>query len=99
MFYVHRLVFLQPDSHIYTLLNPPDNMSSGYVQYDPYGYGVAQPVKSGTGLGSSVMIIAGIIAAGILIGMALGLGLGIGTAGLDTSTNLTFVTNTTNSSA
>lgn len=95
---MHSLVFLQPDNHIDTLLNPTGDMSSGYIQYDPYGYGVAQPAKSGTGASPSLMIIAGIIAAGILIGMALGLGLGIGTAGLDTSSNLTVVTNTSNSS-
>lgn len=72
------------------------NNSYGYGQLTPYGtsapYSVAKGSKAG---GKTLLIVVGIIGAGILAGMALGLGLGIGAAGIITDTNLINVTNTT----
>ena len=75
-----------------------DNNPYGYGQLTPYVTSVPyQTAKSGAAGGKTLVIIAGIVAAGVLIGMALGLGLGIGAAGIVSNLNLINVTNTTRS--
>lgn len=68
----------------------------------PYGqltpYAASPPYSAASGIaagGKTILIISGVIAAGILIGMALGLGLGIGAAGIVSNLQLINVTNTT----
>ena len=73
-----------------------DNSSYDYVESIPYAssvpysYVISEPTSSKT-----LLAIAGVIGAGVLIGMALGLGLGIGAAGIISSASLVNVTNTT----
>lgn len=78
---------------IYDINNP-----YGYGQLTPYAVSAPyQVAKTGNAGGKTLPIIAGLIAAGILIGMGLGLGLGIGAAGLVSDLNLINVTNTSSS--
>jgi hypothetical protein len=78
---------------------------NGFNNAIPYGqlnpYAISSPYSAApSGLaagGKTLLIVSGIIAAGIFIGMALGLGLGIGAAGIVSSLQLINVTNTTSS--
>lgn len=72
----------------------------GYGQLSPYpamgsAAGTTSAVGAGAAGGKTLMVIVGVIAAGIVIGMALGLGLGIGAAGILSDRAFINVTNET----